>query len=31
VRLMVSEGPDMTETIAGLKAIRARLAAALEA
>ena len=30
VRLMVTEGPDMAETIAGLKAIRARLAAALE-
>jgi DNA-binding transcriptional MerR regulator len=30
VRLMVSEGPDMAETIAGLKAVRARLAAALE-
>lgn len=31
VRLMVSEGPDMAETIAALKAIRAKLAAALEA
>ncbi|MCZ8136176.1 MAG: MerR family transcriptional regulator [Porphyrobacter sp.] len=31
VRLMVSEGPDMAEVIAGLKAVRARLAAALEA
>lgn len=31
VRLMVSEGPDMAETVAALKAIRARLAAALEA
>ncbi len=31
VRLMVSEGPDMTDTIAGLKAIRAKLVAALEA
>jgi DNA-binding transcriptional MerR regulator len=31
VRLMVSDGPDMAETIAGLKAIRARLARALEA
>lgn len=30
VRLLVSEGPDMTETIAALKAIRAKLAAALE-
>jgi len=30
VRLMVSDGPDMAETIAGLKAIRARLARALE-
>ncbi|MDP5102903.1 MAG: MerR family transcriptional regulator [Erythrobacter sp.] len=29
VRLMVTEGPDMAETIAGLKAIRAKLAAAL--
>ena len=29
VRLMVSEGPDMVEVIAGLKAVRARLAAAL--
>lgn len=31
VRLMVNDGPDMAETIAGLKAIRARLAAALDA
>jgi DNA-binding transcriptional MerR regulator len=31
VRLMVSEGPDMGEVIAGLKAVRAKLAAALEA
>ena len=31
VRLMVSEGPDMAETIAALKTIRAKLAAALEA
>jgi DNA-binding transcriptional MerR regulator len=31
VRLMVTEGPEMTETIAGLKAVRGRLAAALEA
>lgn len=31
VRLMVSEGPDLAEAIAGLKAIRARLAAALDA
>lgn len=30
VRLMVTEGPDMAETIAALKSIRARLAAALE-
>jgi DNA-binding transcriptional MerR regulator len=30
VRLMVSEGPDMAETIAALKAIRGRLAAALD-
>jgi DNA-binding transcriptional MerR regulator len=30
VRLMVSDGPDMGEIIAGLKAVRARLAAALE-
>ncbi len=30
VRLMVSEGPDMTEVIAGLKAVRAKLAAALQ-
>jgi DNA-binding transcriptional MerR regulator len=31
VRLMVSDGPDLTEIIAGLKAVRAKLAAALEA
>jgi DNA-binding transcriptional MerR regulator len=31
VRLMVSEGPDMGEIIAGLKSVRAKLAAALEA
>ena len=31
VRLVVSEGPDMADVIAGLKAVRARLAAALEA
>lgn len=31
VRLVVTEGPDMAEIIAGLKAVRARLAAALEA
>ncbi|MFO6429133.1 MerR family transcriptional regulator [Erythrobacter sp. W302b] len=31
VRLMVTESPDMAETITALKAIRARLAAALEA
>ena len=30
VRLVVTEGLDMAETIAGLKAVRARLAAALE-
>jgi DNA-binding transcriptional MerR regulator len=30
VRLVVSEGPDLAEIIAGLKAVRARLAAALE-
>lgn len=30
VRLMVSEGPDMAEVIAGLKAVRGRLAAALK-
>ena len=30
VRLVVSEGSDMAETIAALKSIRARLAAALE-
>jgi len=31
VRLMVTESPDIAETIAALKSIRARLAAALEA
>lgn len=31
VRLMVTQAPDISETIAGLKAIRARLSAALEA
>lgn len=31
VRLMVAEGPEMAEIIAGLKAVRARLAAALAA
>jgi DNA-binding transcriptional MerR regulator len=31
VRLMVTEAPDIAETIAALKVIRARLAAALEA
>ena len=31
VRLMVTEAPDMAETIAALKAIRARLVRALEA
>ncbi len=31
VRLMVSEEPDMAEIIAGLRAVRAKLAAALEA
>lgn len=31
VRLMVAEGPDMAEIIAGLKSVRARLAAALAA
>lgn len=31
VRLVVNDGPDMAEIIAGLKAVRARLAAALEA
>jgi DNA-binding transcriptional MerR regulator len=30
VRLMVSDGPDMAEVIAGLKSVRARLATALE-
>jgi DNA-binding transcriptional MerR regulator len=30
VRLVISEGPDLAETIASLKALRARLAAALE-
>jgi DNA-binding transcriptional MerR regulator len=31
VRLMVTEGPDIADTLASLKAIRGRLAAALEA
>ncbi len=31
VRLMVSDGPDMAESIAALKSIRTRLASALEA
>jgi DNA-binding transcriptional MerR regulator len=31
VRIAVAEGPDMGEVIAGLKAVRAKLAAALEA
>ena len=31
VRLVVTEGPDMGEVIAGLKAVREKLAAALEA
>lgn len=31
IRLMVTDNPEMVETIAGLKAIRARLAAALGA
>lgn len=31
VRIAVTEGPDMAEVIAGLKAVRTRLAAALEA
>lgn len=31
VRLMVNDGPDMAETIAALKTIRAKLATALEA
>ncbi|WP_073977581.1 hypothetical protein [Erythrobacter donghaensis] len=31
VRIAVAEGPEMGEVIAGLKAVRARLAAALEA
>jgi DNA-binding transcriptional MerR regulator len=31
VRVMVGDAPDMAETIAGLRAIRARLAAALDA
>lgn len=30
VRLMVSDGPDLAEIIAGLKSVRAKLAAALE-
>ncbi|MBY0342431.1 MAG: MerR family transcriptional regulator [Sphingomonadales bacterium] len=31
VRLMVSEGPDIADIVAGLKSVRAKLAAALEA
>lgn len=31
VRVVVSDGPDLAEIIAGLKGVRARLAAALEA
>ncbi|MFM7349802.1 MAG: MerR family transcriptional regulator [Erythrobacter sp.] len=31
VRLVVAEGPELAEIIAGLKAVRAKLAAALEA
>jgi DNA-binding transcriptional MerR regulator len=31
VRLMVTEGPEMGDVIAGLKAVRAKLAAALDA
>ncbi len=31
VRIAVAEGPDVAEVIAGLKAVRAKLAAALEA
>jgi DNA-binding transcriptional MerR regulator len=31
VRLVVSEGPDLAEIVAGLKSVRARLVAALEA
>jgi DNA-binding transcriptional MerR regulator len=31
VRLMVSDGPDLADVIAGLKAVRAKLAAALDA
>jgi len=31
VRIAVAEGPDLAEVIAGLKAVRAKLAAALEA
>lgn len=31
VRLMVTEGPDMGDVIVGLKTVRAKLAAALEA
>jgi len=31
VRLMVSDGPDLAEVIAGLKSVRAKLAAALDA
>ncbi len=30
VRLMVSDGPDMGDIVAGLKSVRARLAAAIE-
>jgi DNA-binding transcriptional MerR regulator len=30
VRLMVSDGPDLADVIAGLKAVRAKLSAALE-
>ncbi len=31
VRLVVSEGPDMADIVAGLKSVRAKLAAALDA
>ncbi|MDC8754593.1 MerR family transcriptional regulator [Erythrobacter sp. sf7] len=31
VRLMVTEGPDVAEIVAGLKAVRTRLASALDA
>ena len=31
VRLMVTEGPDVAEIVAGLKAVRSRLASALDA